>query len=51
LLGKLPAVASVVDDATMSSAAHDLKGLGNREEILGRLTNRLKLRKTEKKAS
>ena len=45
LLGKLPAVADIVNDATMSSAAHDLKGLGNREEILGRLTARLKLRK------
>ena len=44
LLSKLPAVANIVDDAGMSAAAHDLKGLGNREEILGRLTDRLKLR-------
>ena len=44
LLGKLPAVADIAQDTSMSQAAHDLKGLGNREEILGRLTNRLKLR-------
>jgi len=44
LLGKLPAVAELAGDTTMAMAAHDLKGLGNREEILGRLTDRLKLR-------
>lgn len=44
LLGKLPAVADVVSDAVMATASHDLKGLGNREEILSSLVDRLKLR-------
>jgi SNF2 family DNA or RNA helicase len=44
LLGKLPAVADVVADQVMATASHDLKGLGNREEILSSLVSRLKLR-------
>lgn len=47
LLGKLPAVADVVADQVMATASHDLKGLGNRTEILSSLVSRLKLRVKE----
>lgn len=47
LLGKLPAVADIAQSSAMGSAARDLKGLGNRDEILGKLATRLKLRRQE----
>ena len=51
LLGKLPAVADLAESAAMGSAAHDLKGLGNRDEILGKLADRLKMKRDEEDAA